>query len=270
MKNMALIGAGNLANSLLQGLSRLPNLPQLYVFDISPAQMERAARACPAITLCSQAAAAVAAAEVVLLCVKPTVMRSVCTEIRCTLDKHLLISVAAGVNVEAIQAWTSSVAVVRCMPNLPVAVGQGMSVLHAGAGVLPAQCVAAEEIFRTVGEVAWVAEEMFLDTATALSGSGPAYFFYFLEALQDAAISLGMTPGLAKRLTVQTALGAAIYARESTASLSELCARVSSRGGTTAQSLAVFERENLPEILKRAVQAAARRCGQIRDAINDA
>ncbi len=269
MKKIALIGAGNLARSLLQGLLRISDpLRNLYIFDINPKQSKQVGSKYPTISICSRAADAVASAEVVLLCVKPNDIRSVCKEICSVLDGRLLVSVAAGVRLEMIQKWTSSTIVIRCMPNLPIAVGQGMSVLCAAEGVLPAQRAATEEIFAAVGEVAWLTDETLMEQVTALSGSGPAYFFYFLQTLQDAVMASGMTHDLAKRLVVQTALGAAAYARESTVNLSELCDRVTSKGGTTEQALAIFEQENLPAIFKRALQAATERCTQIANEVS--
>ena len=273
MKKIAFIGGGNLASSLIHGLlERGCEAASLSVFDTAPERLELLGRRYAGIRICPTAPDIGGGSDAVVLCVKPNDARDACREARELLRgaDAAFISVAAGVELAVLARWLDAsslrpgVAVLRCMPNLAVAVGQGMSVLCAGDVPVSQDHVRlAEHIFKAVGAVEWVEDEQLMDLITALSGSGPAYFFYVMDALEQAAAGLGLQGGFARRLVLQTAFGAAAFARESEEPLPQLCAKVASKGGTTEAAVAVFEQHKLKLTFRRALEAAARRCETI-------
>lgn len=269
MKKIAFIGGGNLASSLIHGLLEQGcEADSLSVFDTAPERLELLGRRYAGIRICSTAPDIGGGSDAVLLCVKPNDARDACRE-ACELLRDTdaaFISVVAGVKLAVLARWLnvsslgSGVAVLRCMPNLAVAVGQGMSVLCAGDVLASADHGRlAEHIFKAVGAVEWVEDEKLMDLVTALSGSGPAYFFYVMDALEQAAAELGLQGGLARRLVSQTAFGAAAFAQKGEEPPAQLCTKVASKGGTTEAAIAVFEQHKLKLIFKRALEAAARR-----------
>jgi pyrroline-5-carboxylate reductase len=269
---IAFIGGGNMARSLIAGL---------IADDYDPAGL----RACDpdrdkrdglaasfGITVSANAADVVPGAEVVVICVKPQVAAEVCRELATLLHspRPLVISVMAGVREGTITNWLGgSVPLVRAMPNTPVLVQSGAIGLHAGADANAEQRNLAEEVMRAGGLTHWVSTEAELDTVTALSGSGPAYFFLFMEALEAAAIAEGLDQEGARLLTIQTALGAARMAVESDESPRQLRQRVTSPGGTTERAIAAFEEGGLPALTLRAVAAARQRARQLSDLIGE-
>ena len=171
-----------------------------------------------------------------------------------------MISIAAGIREKDIERWLGgSAAVVRCMPNTPALVRTGATALHANARVSDEQHDWAESILRAVGLTVWVGDESMLDVVTALSGSGPAYFFLFMEAIEQAALEFGLDPQTARVLTEQTAFGAAKVALEVDESPDELRRRVTSPGGTTQKAIEVFEQGGLRALVAQAMSAARRR-----------
>lgn len=200
-------------------------------------------------------------ADVVILAVKPQGLRAVAEDLRPALaHQPLIISIAAGIDCASLSRWLGEQhALVRCMPNTPSLVQAGASGLYANALASDAQKATAERIMSAVGQVHWLEDESLLDAVTAVSGSGPAYFFLVMEAMIEAGVALGLEPEAATDLTLQTALGAAQLARASDASPGELRQRVMSPGGTTEAAIQVFENDNLRATFKRAMIACAER-----------
>jgi pyrroline-5-carboxylate reductase len=213
-------------------------------------------------------AAAATQAEVVVLAVKPQVMPQAARAVAPALAGRsaLVISIAAGIRTAELARWLGAgVAVVRAMPNTPALLGCGATVLYAGSDVAPAQRELAESILRAVGSVSWVEREDQMDAVTALSGSGPAYFFLLIEAMADAAAELGLPQDLAGLLAVETALGAARMALESDEPVAALRRRVTSPGGTTEAALAALEAGDFRTLVATALQRAEARSRELAD-----
>lgn len=209
----------------------------------------------------TNARAAIDSAEVILLAVKPQVMPVVLTELRGAVTaRQLVISIAAGIEIGTIQgALGEAQAVVRAMPNTPALIGKGITGLFASPNCSAAQRTAAEDILSAAGSIVWVNRESQINVVTAVSGSGPAYFFLLVEALRDAAHSLGLPESTAAELAVQTAFGAGAMARESGVDVAELRKRVTSPGGTTQAALEVLEQGKFRQMVLAAVSAATDR-----------
>jgi pyrroline-5-carboxylate reductase len=266
IRKLAFIGGGNMASALIGGLVRrgLPG-SHVAVADPSGEQLRRLVRDY-GVTAAADGAAAVADAEAVILAVKPQQMRGVALALAPHLGepKPLLISVAAGIPHAALTRWLgATVPVVRTMPNRPALNGFGATGLYAPAAVGAAHRALAESIMAAVSATVWVDHESQMDTVTALSGSGPAYFFLFMEALEAAAHERGLPQDVAHQLTLETAYGAAEMARRSSDSLATLREQVTSKGGTTAAALAVLDAAGLRAIVAHAVAAADRRSAEL-------
>jgi pyrroline-5-carboxylate reductase len=202
-------------------------------------------------------AEAVADADVVVLAVKPQVLGDALRALTNLGADRLLVSIAAGVPTTAIAACTSAAQpIVRAMPNTPALLGAGVTALYAGSQVNDDDRAAAERILAAAGRTLWVDEEAKLDAVTAVSGSGPAYFFYLMEAMIEAGIDQGLDAETATVLTLETAYGAALMARERTDAPDTLRTRVTSPGGTTAAALAVMDAAGMRDIIKRALEGA--------------
>ena len=204
--------------------------------------------------------------DLIVLAVKPQAMAGACASLRPALVGRapVIMSLAAGVTLDRIEEWLGSgLALVRCMPNTPSLVGAGAAGLFASDNASAEQKRAIEDLMNSVGVCAWCERESDLDTITALSGSGPAYFFLFMEAMQNAACGLGLERGLAEKLTGQTALGAAELARASDLELAELRAQVTSPGGTTEAAIARFEQGGLRQLVDEAIACAAERAREL-------
>ncbi len=263
---IAFIGGGNMARSLVAGLIADGHAASaLTVSDPVGEVRDRLANTY-GVHGTDDNAAAVGGAEVVVLAVKPQVAPAVCRALAPALPRPapLVISVMAGIREASISAWLGGeIALVRSMPNTPVLVQSGAIGLHANAAVTAAQRNLAEEILRAGGVVRWVDEETDLDAVTAVSGSGPAYFFLLMEALEKAGIAEGLDAETARLLAIQTALGAARLAMESDESPEELRRRVTSPGGTTERALDVLADGGLEALLARAVAAARTRAQEL-------
>ncbi|MBI3773011.1 MAG: pyrroline-5-carboxylate reductase [Gammaproteobacteria bacterium] len=265
-QNISFIGGGNMARSLIGGLiadGRDPN--SIWVTDINPQPLEQL-RSRLGVNIATSNTAAVERAEIVILAVKPQVMHSVALEIRDVAQrrKPLIISIAAGVREQDLSQWLGgNLAIVRTMPNTPALIQAGATALYANAQVSAQQHNAAETIMRAVGMSLWLDDELLMDVVTALSGSGPAYFFLVMEALEAAATRLGLPAETARLLTQQTAFGAAKMALETPEDVATLRVRVTSPGGTTEQALKVFENGGLRELIDKAVAAAAHRSAEL-------
>ncbi len=265
---IAFIGGGNIASSLIGGLiAGGINARSVIVADPDVNQLERLASRFFVRTETANDRAC-ADADIVVLSVKPQIVAEVAAQIKdCVQSRSpLVLSIAAGIPTTALQAWLGeTTAIVRAMPNTPALVGAGASVLYAAPHTTGSHRSTAESIMRAAGLVLWVEEESLMDAATALSGSGPAYFFLMMETLQKAGEQLGLPAGTARLLTIQTAFGAAKMALESQQELSDLRAGVTSRGGTTEAALQVLGERHFPEILIEAVNAAQRRATELAD-----
>lgn len=264
--HIAFIGAGNMASSIIGGLidSGHP-AADISAADPYPASLEKLL-GIAAINICATNAEAAAQADVVIMAVKPQVMAEAVDSIADTAVHRgaVVISIAAGVTIDSMQARLGEgAAIVRCMPNTPALVGCGASALFANTQTSDLQREYAQYILSAVGIYSWVTTEQALDAITALSGSGPAYFFLFMESMIAAGCELGLDKDTATRLTVQTALGAAQMASQSPEELSELRRRVTSPGGTTERAINSFERDNLSETVNAAMQSAAARAAEM-------
>jgi pyrroline-5-carboxylate reductase len=266
IRKLAFIGGGNMAVALISGLTKRGLPPdRVMVADPSEEQLKRVARDYAVLTAADNAAA-VRGAEVVVLAVKPQLLRSVALGLapHLAISPPLVISVAAGIPHASLARWFGpQVPVIRTMPNRPALNGFGATGLFAPASVGAAYRALAETIMAAVSATVWVEHESQMDTVTAVSGSGPAYFFLFMEALEAAAHERGLPTEVAHRLTLETAFGAAQMARQSADSLAILREQVTSKGGTTAAALEVLNGAGLRAIVAHAVAAADRRSAEL-------
>jgi len=266
IRKLAFIGGGNMAAALIGGLAKRGlRGDRVVVADPSEGQLRHLVGQY-GVGIAVDNASAAAGAEVVVLAVKPQQMRAVALGLAPALmaARPLVISVAAGIPHAALARWFGpQIAVVRTMPNRPALNGFGATGLYAPASVGAAHRALAESIMAAVSATVWVEHESQMDTVTALSGSGPAYFFLFMEALEAAAHERGLPHDIAHRLTLETAFGAAQMARQSADSLAVLRDQVTSKGGTTAAALAVLDAAGLRAIVAHAVAAADRRSAEL-------
>ena len=265
--NIAFIGGGNMATSLIGGLLADHVSPErLCVADHDPAQRERLAASFGVQTR-EDNPGCVENADVVVLAVKPQVLHNACSELSGAVQRQrpLIVSVAAGVRTDSIARWLgdSDLAIVRAMPNTPALVQSGATGLYASPAVSAEQRDLAEAILRATGLTLWLDAEEQMDTVTALSGSGPAYFFRIMEGLEKAAIEMGLPSESARLLTLQTALGAARMALESSEPVATLRERVTSPGGTTEQGLLALQKHDIDGLLGDVLKAASDRSREL-------
>ncbi len=262
------IGGGNMASSLIGGLLKQGFSPaNLSASDPNP-QIRENLQASHGIPVLESNAQGSREADLVVLAVKPQHMKSVVSELAEMLQQMdappVLLSIAAGITTDSIQRWANvRVPVVRSMPNTPALIGQGASGLYATDNVNPIQRSLAEGVLAAVGKTWWLPEEKMLDAVTAVSGSGPAYFFLFMESLQAAGIELGLPEDISRGLALQTAVGAAALAAESSEPLTELRRRVTSPGGTTEAALNHLVNAAVPQHIQAAVKAASLRAEEL-------
>lgn len=264
--HIAFIGAGNMASSIIGGLidSGHP-ADHISAADPFPASLERLCEIAP-VAIYSGNAEAVATADVVVLAVKPQVMAEAASSIAAPVSANnaVVISIAAGVTIASMQLRLGpQAAIVRCMPNTPALLRCGASGLFANDNSSAQQRDFAQLILSAVGMTCWVDSEQELDAITALSGSGPAYFFLFIEAMIDAGRKLGLDAEIATSLALQTSLGASRMALENDIDLVELRRRVTSPGGTTERAIQSFEKDGLRKVVARAMAAAADRAAEM-------
>ncbi|ACO76567.1 pyrroline-5-carboxylate reductase [Azotobacter vinelandii CA] len=261
---IAFIGAGNMAASLIGGL-RAQGVPAGAIRASAPSAERRARIAAEhGIELFADNAEAAAGADLVVLAVKPQVMKSVCQALAAHLrPEQLIVSIAAGITCASLESWLGERPLVRCMPNTPALLRQGVSGLFANARVSAAQRQQAARLLGAVGLVLWLDEERLIDAVTAVSGSGPAYFFLLMEAMTAAGERLGLPHGSAVQLTLQTALGAARMATESGVDAAELRRRVTSPNGTTEAAINTFQAGGFEALVQQALDAAARRSAEL-------
>ena len=259
IQKIGFIGGGNMASSLLSGLIASGHSPQhLWVSDINPDTLKALAQNLTVNTSTSNDTV-INEVDVVVLAVKPQTLSSVAKSAAALIQqkKSLVVSIAAGINQHSLNQWLGSdTAIVRCMPNTPALVLTGATALHANTKVTAEQRNLAENILRSVGIALWVKDESELDAVTAVSGSGPAYYFLLMEAMEKAALELGLNEVTARLLVQQTALGAAKIALESSESPEQLRKRVTSPGGTTQRAIETFEQGGFTELVSKALHAA--------------
>lgn len=264
--NISFIGAGNMARSLISGLLADGRDPAtIWISDRNDDQRLQLEQQFQLHATASNIEAA-NNSDIVILAVKPQVMQEVCIELRDSVQqkKPLLISIAAGIREEDINRWLGGdVAIVRAMPNTPALIQTGATALYANKQVSAAQRNSAETILRAVGLTLWIKDEVMMHAVTALSGSGPAYFFLFIEAMEEAARNLGLTDETARLLALQTAFGATKMALESDENCATLRQRVTSPGGTTEQAIRAFEAGGLRQLVATALNAAANRSNEL-------
>lgn len=274
--NWIFVGAGNMASSLIGGLiASGANTNNIAVVDPDTAACERAKERFGILagsalgpmlnTLSSDELG-------VVIAVKPHIVQAVCTDLTQTLAasdidaKPLVISVAAGVRASSMQTWLpEQTALVRCMPNTPALLGLGATALYANETCSEAQKNTAQDLLKTAGTTLWVDAEAALDAVTAVSGSGPAYFFYLIEHMATAGAALGLDEAVARDLAIETAFGAASMARTREHTPAVLRENVTSKGGTTAAALSIFNDSNMPKIVEQAMQAAHDRAAELGD-----
>jgi pyrroline-5-carboxylate reductase len=255
------IGAGNMASSIIGGL-----IKQGFAADAITAtdpyqpSLDKL-QADMGINVSADNSEAAAAADVIVLAIKPQVMEPVCRALSKDLShRPMIVSIAAGIDIHSLDQWLGNqLAIVRCMPNTPALVQTGASGLFANAHTNDDQKALANRILEAVGIVQWLETEDLLDPVTAVSGSGPAYFFLFMEAMIEAGIAQGLSRENATELTLQTALGAAKLAQGSDVDVAELRRRVTSPNGTTEQAVLSFEQQGLREVVAKAMQACSDR-----------
>jgi pyrroline-5-carboxylate reductase len=261
---IAFIGAGNMAASLIGGL-RAKGLDAAQIRASDPGEETRArVSAEHGIEVFADNAQAIEGADVVVLAVKPQAMKAVCEAIRPSLKPgQLVVSIAAGITCASMNNWLGAQPIVRCMPNTPALLRQGVSGLFATAEVSIEQRQQAQDLLSAVGIALWLNEEQQLDAVTAVSGSGPAYFFLLIEAMTAAGVKLGLPADIAARLTVQTALGAAHMAVASDVDAAELRRRVTSPAGTTEAAIKSFQADGFEALVEKALGAAAHRSAEM-------
>jgi pyrroline-5-carboxylate reductase len=270
--SIAFIGAGNMASSIIGGLIAKGFAADAIIASDPYPQSLVNLRTIAAVRTTADNHTAISGADVVVLAVKPQVMKPILEDLASSIQAQqpLIVSIAAGIETSSLDRWLGgNMAIVRCMPNTPALVQSGATALYANAKVTAPQRELADQILRAVGIALWVEQESELDAVTAVSGSGPAYFFLVMEAMQAAGEQLGLSADTAKQLTLQTALGAAQMAIASDVDVAELRRRVTSPGGTTEQAIKVFEDDGLRELFYRALTACRDRSEQLARSLGD-
>lgn len=261
---LGFLGGGNMAAALMGGLlQRGFRGEDIVVVEIDPKRRAWLTANFP-VQVLEHDGPLVETADVLILAVKPQQLRASLATLPTPYPGQLMLSIAAGVRAGDISRWLSGhPAVVRAMPNTPALVGAGITGLYALPGVIPAQRDQAARVMEAVGRVVWVEDEAQIDAITAVSGSGPAYVFYFIEALEEAAMQLNLPPQDARLLALHTFLGASLLAVKDKASASELRERVTSKGGTTERGIQVLDERQVKLALTEAVRAAAQRSREL-------
>ncbi|MFN3566394.1 MAG: pyrroline-5-carboxylate reductase [Burkholderiaceae bacterium] len=262
---IAFIGGGNMASALVGGLIQKGRRPDhLLAVEIDPARREALARDF-GIEVAPAPDARLARFDVIVLAVKPQQMKEVCAALRPFVGQQLALSIAAGIRIVDLARWLGTDRIVRAMPNTPALIGRGIAGLAAQPAVTASQRDQATQILQAVGGVVWFEDEAQLDAVTAISGSGPAYVFYFIEALIDAGRAMGLSDEQSRRLAIETLVGASHLAAESGEPPEVLRARVTSKGGTTAAAIESMDADRIKAKIVAAVRAAQRRAAELGD-----
>ncbi|MEG2032350.1 MAG: pyrroline-5-carboxylate reductase [Janthinobacterium sp.] len=267
--NIAFVGGGNMAAALIAGLAgKLTLGGNIHVIDPHASALEKL-QAQFGVTTAPLAGDALRGMDVIVLAVKPQSMRDVAAQLLPFLDGErapLVLSIAAGIRAADLSRWLGGYgAIVRCMPNTPALIGMGITGMVASGGVSEEQKKTADAILRAVGQTVWLDDEAKIDPVTAVSGSGPAYVFYFIEAMQQAAAELGLTPEQGTQLAIATFTGAAQLAANSSEPVSLLRERVTSKGGTTYAALTSMEASGVKAAIVQGIKAAAQRGREMGD-----
>jgi pyrroline-5-carboxylate reductase len=254
---ISFIGGGNMAKAIIGGLKNNGfNTAEITVIELDAEKRVQLSKEFSVQT--SADYIDVSHTDVIILAVKPQQLREVCSLLQAILSTQLVISIAAGIRSKDISRWLDGYkSIVRVMPNTPAQIQAGVSALYADASLSQAQRDRAAIIMMAVGKVLWLEDEAKMDAVTAISGSGPAYVFYLIEALQDAAIGLGLKAEDARMLALQTFAGASLLAAQSNEDIQTLRAQVTSKGGTTEQGILALETANIKSAIMSAAKAAA-------------
>ena len=268
MKKICFVGGGNMASAMLTGLRK--QHPALDCHVIEPFAEAREKLAGHGFTVHAAAnKSAVAGADAVVLAVKPQVLKQVCGELLPCLDGELIVSIAAGVRINTLARWLGGNArIVRTMPNTPALIGQGVTGVYAPATLAATDLATATELMQSTGVVISVENEAMIDAVTAVSGSGPAYVFHWIEAMLAAAEDVGFNAADARTLVLGTLKGATALAAASDVSPGILRERVTSKGGTTAAALAVLNERDVAGAIMHAVRAAKNRGTELGDVLD--
>ena len=261
--SIAFIGAGNMAGSLVNGLIESGTSPsEIAAADPIAKQLEKLSVL--GVVTAANNDQAIKAVDVIVLAVKPQVIGQVLEALSGLTPNQLIISIVAGIDLRSLETWLpANQPIVRCMPNTPALLGAGMTGLFANSRVTDQQKALATHILEAVGEVAWVSKEAHLDAVTAVSGSGPAYFFLLMENMIAAGQKLGLDAELSKKLTEQTAFGAALMAQKSNVDPGTLRKNVTSLGGTTEAALNLMLAQDFPATVIDALSAAEKRAKEL-------
>ncbi|KAF3997394.1 pyrroline-5-carboxylate reductase [Glaciimonas immobilis] len=255
---ISFIGGGNMASALIGGLAgTVTDGGNIHVVDVNPDALQHLAQQF-GVTSSATIDAAISASDVVVLAVKPQQMKQVVDKLLPYIHGQLVLSIAAGIQAIDLSRWLNGHdAIVRCMPNTPALIGKGITGMVATRGVSEEQRAMADLILCAVGSTIWLDDEALIDAVTAISGSGPAYVFYFIEAMQQAAQELGLTAQQGNALAIATFVGASHLAAESADPISVLRERVTSKGGTTYAALNSLEESGVKASIIAAAKAAA-------------
>ena len=266
--NIAFIGGGNMASAIIGGLLKrgapATSLPVIEPFEEQRSKL-KAQFGVQAFESSGAASVQLASAALVVWAVKPQTFKDAALASRFHTKTALHLSVAAGIRSDSIAHWLGTEHVVRAMPNTPALVGKGMTALFARAAVSPAGRALVERVIQTTGQFIWLDEEAKLDAVTALSGSGPAYVFYFMEAMIEAGVAMGLTRAQAQKLAIGTFSGASSLAKASDEPIEILRSRVTSKGGTTHAAITSMEQDNMKTLFVRAMHAARHRAREMGD-----
>ena len=263
--NIAFIGGGNMASAIIGGLLKR-GAPAASIQVVEPLDEQRQKlKEQFGVQLHAAPGAQLASAALVVWAIKPQIFKDAALQTRFHTKTALHLSVAAGITSGSIAHWLNTDHVVRAMPNTPALVGKGMTALYARPAVSAAGRTLVDRIIKTTGQRLWLDDEDQLDVATALSGSGPAYVFYFIEAMIEAGVSMGLSREQAYQLAIGTFVGSAALAKASTEPIEILRSRVTSKGGTTYAAITSMEQDNVKTLFMRAMKAARQRAKEMGD-----
>ena len=263
--NIAFIGGGNMASAIIGGLLKR-GAPAASIQVVEPLDEQRQKlKEQFDVHLHAAPGAQLASAALVVWAIKPQIFKDAALQTRFHTKTALHLSVAAGITSSSIAHWLNTDHVVRAMPNTPALVGKGMTALYARPAVSEAGRALVDRVIKTTGQRLWLDDENQLDVVTALSGSGPAYVFYFIEAMIEAGVSMGLNREQANQLAVGTFVGSAALAKASTEPIEILRSRVTSKGGTTYAAITSMEQDNVKTLFMRAMQAARQRAKEMGD-----
>ena len=261
--NIAFIGGGNMASAIIGGLLKSGVVTsQLQVVEPFEEQRVKLGHQF-GVAVHASAGESLAAAGLVVWAIKPQTFKNAALQARLHTQTALHLSVAAGITSSSIARWLGAERIVRAMPNTPALVGKGITALFARPAVSAQEKLSVEQVIETTGDFLWLEDEAHLDTVTALSGSGPAYVFYFIEAMIEAGVTMGLDQNHARKLAIATFTGASALAEASNESIDILRSRVTSKGGTTHAAITSMEQEHVKTLFIRAMQTAQQRAREM-------